>query len=118
MAGALGKLLPLILLFAFVGLFAWVGYQMYVFSHDLAHRGKKHMEKKNIAFTKDGMRVGVKDKGSEHYEDKTQSVFVKAWNLSSFPNYQSVWNSSAQPPPQRPSYSRSSSSSKSVNKAK
>jgi hypothetical protein len=45
---------------------------MYVFSHDLAHRGKKHMEKKNIAFTKDGMKVGVKDVNEEKYADKQQ----------------------------------------------
>jgi len=40
------------------------------------------MEKKNISFTKDGgLRVGVKDIKAEDYEDKTQSMFVKTWNL-------------------------------------
>lgn len=30
------------------------------------------MEKKNISFSKEGMKVGVKDVKKEDYEDKTQ----------------------------------------------
>ncbi len=30
------------------------------------------MEKKNITFSKDGMKVGVKEMGAEDYEDRTQ----------------------------------------------
>ena len=30
------------------------------------------MEKKNVVFTKDGMKVGVKEMKSEAYADKTQ----------------------------------------------
>lgn len=55
---------------------------MYLFSHDLANRGKKHMEKKNVNFTKDGMRVGVKHRSEEEYADRQQEVLVKTWNLS------------------------------------
>ena len=32
----------------------------------------KGLEKRNIAFSKDGMKVGVKEMNSEDYEDKTQ----------------------------------------------
>jgi hypothetical protein len=46
--------------------------QMYIFSNELAERGKHKMEKKNIHFTKDGMKVGVKEIKAEDYEDKTQ----------------------------------------------
>ncbi|KAE9980607.1 hypothetical protein BLS_008550 [Venturia inaequalis] len=70
--GAIGQLVPLVLLFAFVGVFAYFGYQMYVFSNDLADRGVKKMEKKNIFIGKDGAKVGVKEVRTEDYEDKTQ----------------------------------------------
>lgn len=39
------------------------------------------MGKKNVVFTKDGMRVGVKQVKTENYVDATQSWVVKAWNL-------------------------------------
>lgn len=40
------------------------------------------MASKNVAFTKDGLRVGVKDMKNENYVDATQSYVVKAWNLA------------------------------------
>jgi len=97
--GALGTLIPLVMLFAFVGALAYFGYQMYEFANELSERGKKKMEKKNISFTKDGgLKVGVKDVKGEAYEDKTQSVLVKAWNFASFPGYKSrMWNTEATP---------------------
>jgi len=125
--GALGNLIPLVMLFAFVGAFAYFGYQMYEFANELSERGKKKMEKKNISFTKDGMKVGVKDVKGEDYEDKTQSVLVKAWNFASFPGYKSrIWNTEATPgfkrtnsgtpvsSSTRPSVSRSGSSASAV----
>jgi len=39
------------------------------------------MGNKNVVFTKDGMRVGVKHVETEKYVDATQSWVVKAWNL-------------------------------------
>ena len=70
---ALGNLIPLIVLFVVVGGGAYIGYQIYLWSNEMTDRGKKHMEKKNMSFTKDGgLKVGVKDVGSEAYEDKTQ----------------------------------------------
>ena len=104
----LGNLIPLVILFAVVAGFAYVGYQVslalwdarwkplnllrntssassscsganavlrhqiYIFANDLADRGTKKMEKKNVVFTKDGMKVGVKEMKSEAYADKTQ----------------------------------------------
>jgi hypothetical protein len=38
------------------------------------------MEKKNVVFTKDGMKVGVKEVRDEDYEAKTQKAFVQAWS--------------------------------------
>ena len=46
---------------------------MSVYAGELSQRGKKHMEKKNIAFTQDGgLKVGVKQMNTEEYVDKTQ----------------------------------------------
>jgi len=39
------------------------------------------MGKKNVVFTKDGMKVGVKHVETEKYVDATQNWVVKAWNL-------------------------------------
>jgi hypothetical protein len=41
------------------------------------------MGSKNVVFTKDGVRVGVKQVKEENYVDATQSWVVKAWNLGS-----------------------------------
>ena len=44
------------------------------------------------------MRVGVKEMKNEDYSDKTQSVLVKAWNLSTWPEYRSrFWNKDVAP---------------------
>jgi hypothetical protein len=45
---------------------------MYIWTNDLANQGKTHMEKKNVKFTKDGMKVGVKEMSEEEYADRTQ----------------------------------------------
>ena len=67
------NLLPLIILFAFLGGAAWLGYQVYIWSNEMTDRGKKHMEKKHMSFTKEGgLKVGVKEMKNETYEDKTQ----------------------------------------------
>ncbi|KAG9529823.1 hypothetical protein KCU93_g3150, partial [Aureobasidium melanogenum] len=95
--GAIANLLPLVILFVFVGAFAFVGYQMYLWTNDLANHGKKTMEKKNVMFTKDGMKVGVKEMSEEEYADRTQSVLVNTWNQTSFPAYKSrLWNMDGQ----------------------
>lgn len=51
------------------------------------------MQKKNVVFTKDGMKVGVKEVKNESYVDATQGFLVKAWNYSTWPAYKSrLWN--------------------------
>ncbi|KAF1848217.1 uncharacterized protein K460DRAFT_364187 [Cucurbitaria berberidis CBS 394.84] len=79
--GAL-NLLPLVVLFAVVGGVGWVCYQVFLYSNELAERGVKKMEKKNVLFTKDGAKVGVKEVSAEAYADKTQRAFVKTWNAA------------------------------------
>lgn len=59
------------------------------------------MQSKNVVFTKDGVKVGVKELKNENYVDTTQSFLVKAWNLSTWPEYKSKlgWNKSAEAAP-------------------
>ena len=94
------NLIPLVILFAVVGGLGWVGYQVtqllcslrivsltcvsqiFLYSNELAERGVKKMEKKNVVFTKDGAKVGVKEVSNETYADKTQRAFVKTWNAA------------------------------------
>jgi hypothetical protein len=54
------------------------------------------MQSKNVVLTKDGLKVGVKEVRTESYVDTTQSFLVKAWNLSTWPEYKSrLWNKQA-----------------------
>ncbi|KAK8206686.1 hypothetical protein M8818_004520 [Zalaria obscura] len=95
--GALRNLLPLIILFVIIAGGSYIGYQIYLWSNEMADRGKRKMEKKHVTFTKDGMKVGVKELRDEEYADKTQNYLVKAWNYSSFPAYKSrFWNKEEQ----------------------
>jgi hypothetical protein len=72
MAG-LSNLVPLIILFVLIGGAGFVGYQIYLWSNEMTDRGKKHLEKKHMSFTKDGgLKVSVKERSAEAYTDKTQ----------------------------------------------
>ncbi|RAL64724.1 hypothetical protein DID88_001755 [Monilinia fructigena] len=55
----------------------------------LSKSASDKMAAKNVSFTKDGVKVGVKEMKNESYVDKTQGFLIKAWNLSSWPAYQS-----------------------------
>ncbi|KIW05522.1 uncharacterized protein PV09_03403 [Verruconis gallopava] len=79
------SLLPVILFLGSLAVFAWIGYEMYVYSNQLADRGKRHLEKKNIVYTKDGVKVGVKDRKDEDLTDKSQSMLHKTWSLATSP---------------------------------
>ncbi|KAF2687790.1 hypothetical protein K458DRAFT_294655 [Lentithecium fluviatile CBS 122367] len=80
--GALGNLVPLVILFAVVAGMGWIGYQIYLYTNELTDRGIHKLEKKNVVFTKDGAKVGVKELKAEDYADKTQRAFVKTWNAA------------------------------------
>ena len=53
---------------------------MYLYSSGLADRGVKHLEKKNIVYTKDGMTVGVKTKSDEEVNDRVQRYIISCCN--------------------------------------
>jgi hypothetical protein len=75
------QLLPLVILLLFLGGVAFVGYQIYVSVTKIQQSASQKMGNKNVVFTKDGVRVGVKHVETERYVDATQSWVVKAWNL-------------------------------------
>ncbi|KAH7157206.1 hypothetical protein EDB81DRAFT_789141 [Dactylonectria macrodidyma] len=81
MASALSQVLPLLIFFVIIGAGSWVGYQVYLSAAKIQETASERMGKKNVVFTKDGMRVGVKQMKNENYVDATQSWVVKAWNL-------------------------------------
>ncbi|KAI9868302.1 MAG: hypothetical protein M1813_005745 [Trichoglossum hirsutum] len=94
---AISKVAPLLIFFVFVGVIAAVLLQVAKTASDIADNAGKKLEKKNVLVTKGGVKVGVKEVGNEKYVDRTQSILVKAWNLSTWPAYKSrLWNQQAQ----------------------
>ncbi|KAI0121668.1 hypothetical protein BJ170DRAFT_132253 [Xylariales sp. AK1849] len=79
----LSQILPLLILLVFLAGAAWVGYQIYLTAGKIEQQSRDKMAKKNVVFTKDGLRVGVKHVEQERYVDATQSWVVKAWNMGS-----------------------------------
>jgi len=81
-ASTLSQLVPLLVTFVLLGAIAWVGYQVYLSVTKIQQQATEKMGTKNVVWTKDGVRVGVKHVQNEAYLDNTQSWVVKAWNLS------------------------------------
>ncbi|KAK7976345.1 hypothetical protein PG989_014808 [Apiospora arundinis] len=82
MASTFGQLLSLAFLILFVGGAVFVGYHIWASVGAIQQSAADRMARKNVVFTKDGMRVGVKHVEQERYVDATQSWFVKAWNMA------------------------------------
>ncbi|KIW11592.1 hypothetical protein PV08_10893 [Exophiala spinifera] len=116
------QIVPFIILLIVVAVVAVVGFIAYSIAHDVGHHTRKKLERKNVSFTRDGMKVGVRERSAEHEQDKAQSVITKIWNHSSWPAYQSRlgWGQGNKSPATTPSgtpsvekrnpYSRTSSS--------
>ncbi|KAI2627531.1 hypothetical protein GGR54DRAFT_636657 [Hypoxylon sp. NC1633] len=77
------QLLPLFILLTVLAGVAFVGYQIYLSANKIRTNAEATMAKKNVVFTKDGLKVGVKHVEQESYVDATQSWVVKAWNMGS-----------------------------------
>jgi len=107
----LSKTLPLLILIIVLGGAAFVGYHIFLSFQQISDAAGKKLQSKNVTFTKDGMRVGVKELRDENYVDRTQGFLVKAWNLSTWPAYKSkLWNKSNESEvKERKSYSKSGS---------
>lgn len=68
----LSKVVPLVVFFVVLTIAAFIGYVVYTIATDVADKTSKKMEKKNISFNKDGMKIGVKEIRNENYVDQTQ----------------------------------------------
>ena len=55
-----------------VGILSLVGFVVYEIFNDIAEKTAQKMEKKNITFGKEGVRVGIKEVKNEDYVEKTQ----------------------------------------------
>ena len=75
----LGKILPLIITLIVLAIVAFVGFVIYSIVNDVADKTSKKMEQKNVIFTKDGMKVRVKELKGEDFVGSTQ----KSVSLSS-----------------------------------
>ncbi|KAI3393538.1 hypothetical protein diail_4174 [Diaporthe ilicicola] len=79
----LGQLVPLVIFFLVVAGFVFVGYHVYQSATKMSGNVSERMGKKNVVWTKDGLKVGVKHVESEKEVDATQRWVVNAWNLRS-----------------------------------
>ena len=68
----LSKVVPLVIFFVVLTVAAFIGYAVYTIATDVADKTSKKMEKKNIIFGKDGMKIGIKELRNENYVDQTQ----------------------------------------------
>jgi hypothetical protein len=66
--------LPLVVLVVVIAGLAFVGLQIYAIVNDIADSTNKKLESKNVTFTKDGMKVGIKEVKTERYVDQTQRL--------------------------------------------
>lgn len=67
-----GNLVPLVVLFLVLGAIAAIGLVAYSIINDVGSQTRQKLEKKNVSFTKGGMKVGVKEKSREQQEDSAQ----------------------------------------------
>ncbi|OCT44004.1 hypothetical protein CLCR_00140 [Cladophialophora carrionii] len=83
------NLIPLIILVIVLGVVAVVGFVAYSIANEVGEKTRQKLERKNVSFSKEGMKVGVKHVSQEQQEDAAQSVITKVWNNAAWPNYQS-----------------------------
>lgn len=69
---AMTAVIPLLITLTLLGCVAVVGFVAYSIAMDVADKTSKTMEKKHVSLSKDGVRVGVKEKSAEEVGDSTQ----------------------------------------------
>ena len=79
----LSKIVPLVILFIVLAIAAFVGYAIYTIATDIADKTSKKMEKKNVSFGKEGMKIGIKEIKTENYVDQTQRFTVLSFGINS-----------------------------------
>ncbi|KAL4928438.1 uncharacterized protein BDV17DRAFT_96631 [Aspergillus undulatus] len=87
------RILPLIILLVVIAVLVVIGLIAYSIIQEVSNTARGKMEKKNVMFTKDGVKVGVREVNEEEYVDRSQSILVNMWNHTSFPAYKSrLWD--------------------------
>lgn len=76
-------LIPLLVFFIALLVAATVGYVAYTIANDVADKTSQKMEKHNLTFTKDGMKVGVKQVQEEDYVQGTQKYDTDRFAIAS-----------------------------------
>lgn len=66
------NLVPLIILLVLVAVLGVVGYVVYTIVQNVSKNTRANMERKHLMFTKDGMKVEVKELCDEEYKDRSQ----------------------------------------------
>lgn len=66
------SLVPLVILLLVIGVLGAVGFVVYTIVQDISNKTRANMEKKHISFSKDGMKVSMKEVKDEDYKDQTQ----------------------------------------------
>ena len=74
---AVGNLLPLIIVVILLAVLAVIGFVVYTITNDVSKQTRHKLEKRNISFTKEGAKVGVKEKSAEQQQDQAQK-YAKA----------------------------------------
>ena len=69
-------LLPLALLLLTILIFAAIAFAIYSIGSQVAETTSQKMERRNVSFSKSGMKVGVKHKGVEAEGDRVQRYVV------------------------------------------
>jgi len=79
---AFKDLLSLIVFVVALAFFGLLGYAAYVVVNDVQGKTKAHLEKKNVSFSKEGVKVGVKGRTAEQEQDATANILTKTWTAS------------------------------------
>lgn len=66
------SLIPLVILLVAIIIFSVIAYIAYSIVQEVGKNTRSKMEKKNVMFTRDGVKVGVKELTEEDYVDRSQ----------------------------------------------
>ncbi len=69
---AKSNLIPLIILVIVLAVLAVVGFVVYSIVTEVSNTTRQKLERKNVSFSKEGMKVGVKHVSQEEQEDAAQ----------------------------------------------
>lgn len=89
---AMGQVMPLVITVVLLAVIAVIGFIAYSIARDVADKTSKKMEKKNMSFTRDGLKVGVKEVSAEQVGDSTQRYEIRPSTRASLVNMQQVFS--------------------------